>query len=510
MRTKNSIKNIIVALIGQIAGIILQFLTRRVFISMMSQELLGVNSVFANLLAVLSLAEMGIGSAITFSLYKPLAEHDNNQIASIMTFYKHVYRIIAIVVLLFGAAIIPFCPLIIKEKIDGLLMYYVLYLTSSVVSYLCAYKRTLIIADQKSYISSIYRYSYIVILNITQILLLKRYQNYAYFLIAQIILSLLENILISIQATRMYPCLKDRAEPLDKTKRKSFYKNIKALLMHRIGSIAVGNTDNILLSAIVNVNAVAIYANYKLVFSGVNTIMNQVFSSVTASVGNLVAEKDKQYVYEIYKTLLWSIMCVFGLISICMICLFNDFISLWVGKQFVESLDYVLILVVHFYISGMREPTNVFKNALGLFWNDRYKALIEAIMNLILSIVFGVLWGAKGIFMATIISAIFVPFWIEPFVLFKNYFRNPLINYFKFVLKNSAIFSLIGYAIYLLMRRYSVISWTHFFLKTGACLILTGILTLALFIRTPECKFVLNILYNLVLKHGHNKKMNGS
>lgn len=181
MRTKNSIKNIIVALIGQIAGIILQFLTRRVFISMMSQELLGVNSVFANLLAVLSLAEMGIGSAITFSLYKPLAEHDNKQIASIMTFYKHVYRIIAIVVLLFGAAIIPFFPLIIKEKIDGLLMYYVLYLTSSVASYLCAYKRTLIIADQKSYISSIYRYSYIVILNITQILLLKRYQNYAYF-----------------------------------------------------------------------------------------------------------------------------------------------------------------------------------------------------------------------------------------------------------------------------------------------------------------------------------------
>lgn len=504
MRTKNSFRNIIIALAGQSIGIILQFISRRVFIDMMSQDLLGVNNVFANLLAVLSLAEMGIGSAITFSLYKPLAEHDEAKIASIMTFYKYIYRVIAVVVTCFGALVIPFFPFIIKEEIDGLLLYYVLYLTSSVVSYLCAYKRTLIIADQKSYISSVYRYSYIVILNIVQIILLKQYQNYAYILIAQIVLSLLENILISMQADRMYPYLKEKAAPLERTEKKGYFKNIRALLMHRIGSIAVGNTDNILLSAIVSVNAVAVYSNYKLVFSGVNTIMNQVFSSITASVGNLVAEKDKQYSYGIYKALLLVILCVFGLISICMVSLFNDFIQLWVGKQFVESIDYVIILVVHFFISGVREPTNVFKNALGLFWNDRYKALIEAIVNVILSIVLGIAWGARGIFFATILSALLVPVWVEPFILYKHYFKRPLMDYFRFITKNVGIVLVIGIAVYFLLQHFYITSWLQLVLKTLVCLILTGVLMVIIFVRTTECKYFLNMVGNLISKYRKN------
>lgn len=504
MRTKNSFRNIIIALAGKSIGIILQFISRRVFIDMMSQDLLGVNNVFANLLAVLSLAEMGIGSAITFSLYKPLAEHDEAKIASIMTFYKYIYRVIAVVVTCFGTLVIPFFPFIIKEEIDGLLLYYVLYLTSSVVSYLCAYKRTLIIADQKSYISSAYRYSYIVILNIVQIILLKQYQNYAYYLIAQIVLSLLENILISMQADRMYPYLKEKAAPLERTEKKGYFKNIRALLMHRIGSIAVGNTDNILLSAIVSVNAVAVYSNYKLVFSGVNTIMNQVFSSITASVGNLVAEKDKQYAYGIYKALLLVILCVFGLISICMVSLFNDFIQLWVGKQFVESIDYVIILVVHFFISGVREPTNVFKNALGLFWNDRYKALIEAIVNVILSIVLGIAWGARGIFFATILSALLVPVWVEPFILYKHYFKRPLMDYFRFITKNVGIVLVIGIAVYFLLQHFYITSWLQLVLKTLICLILTGVLMVIIFVRTTECKYFLNMVGNLISKYRKN------
>lgn len=505
MRTKNSFRNIIVALVGQSMGIVLQFISRKVFIDMMPQELLGLNSVFANLLAVLSLAEMGIGSAITFSLYKPLAEHDKAKIASIMTFYKRVYRVIAVVVTCFGALVIPFFPFIIKEKIDGILLYYTLYLASSVVSYLCAYKRTLIIADQKSYISSAYRYSYIVILNVVQIILLKLYQNYAYYLISQIVLSLLENILISMQADRMYPYLKEKAAPLERMERKGFFKNIRALLMHRIGSIAVGNTDNILLSAIESVNAVAVYSNYKLVFSGVNTIMNQVFSSVTASVGNLVAEKDKQYAYSIYKALLLGILCVFGLISICMVSLFNDFIQFWVGEQFVESIDYVIILVVHFFISGVREPTNVFKNALGLFWNDRYKAFIEAIINVILSIALGIAWGARGIFFATILSGLLLPVWIEPFVLYKNYFKKPLTDYFRFILKNVVIVLLIGIVVYFLLQHFYVTSCLQLILKALVCLILTGILMLIIFGRTPECRYFLNIARNLISKYRRSK-----
>lgn len=303
----------------------------------------------------------------------------------------------------------------------------------------------------------------------------------------------------------MYPYLKEKAAPLERMERKGFFKNIRALLMHRIGSIAVGNTDNILLSAIESVNAVAVYSNYKLVFSGVNTIMNQVFSSVTASVGNLVAEKDKQYAYSIYKALLLGILCVFGLISICMVSLFNDFIQFWVGEQFVESIDYVIILVVHFFISGVREPTNLFKNALGLFWNDRYKAFIEAIINVILSIALGIAWGARGIFFATILSGLLLPVWIEPFVLYKNYFKKPLTDYFRFILKNIIIVLLIGIVVYFLLQHFYVTSCLQLILKALVCLILTGILMLIIFARTPECRYFLNIARNLISKYRQSK-----
>lgn len=505
-RTQNSVRNVSIALIGQCVGILLQFISRRIFIDMMSVELLGVNSVFANILSVLSLAEMGIGSAITFSLYKPLAKKQYNKINSIMYFYKWIYRVIACAVLGFGVLLVPVLPVIIKDNIPHLIIYYFLYLASTVISYLCAYKRTLIIADQKGYISSLYRYTYIALLNICQVVVLIKTHNYVLYLIVQIVLSFGENILISRKADKLYPYLKEKAEKLSSYEKKEYYKNIKALLMHRIGSVVVMNTDSILLSAIVNINAASIYANYKLVFSGLNTIMSQLFSSLTASVGNLMQEREKEHSYKLYRSIEVLICWIYGVISICLIVLFNDFIKLWVGNDFVEKMDYVILLILIFFINGIREPTNMFKSANGLFWNDRYKAVIEAVVNIILSILMGILWGTRGIFAATVISALSIPFWVEPYVLYKNYWRRNVAEYFSLVGRQVITVGIVGFIIFFLASLINVASWGMLIVKGVVCFSLANILFMFVLRKTPEFVQIISIFEGILLKIRKLKK----
>lgn len=504
-RTANSIRNITVALMGQMVGIILQFISRRVFVNAMSTELLGVNSVFANILSMLSLAELGIGSAITFCLYKPLAENDTSKISAIMDFYRWMYRIIAVVVTICGILLVPFLGIIIKDRIENLTLYYFLYLSSTVISYLCAYKRTLIIADQKGYISSIYRYSYIIVLNVIQIIVLLSFHSYSLYLIVQIILSLGENLLISRKADQIYPYLNATTAKLTDEEKRGYFKNIRAMLMHRIGSVIVTNTDSILLSALVNINAVAIYANYKLVISGLNTIMSQLFSSVTASVGNLLQGKDLKHAYNMYRTIETMTCWLYGVVSICLMVLFNDFVGLWVGERFTERQDYVFILIAVFFIYGVREPTNMFKNALGLFWNDRYKAIVEAVVNMILSIAMGKAWGARGIFIATIISAIMVPCWIEPYVLYKQYWKRKLSEYFLLLGRQITALILIGIFLSYIFSLVKVSSWGDFVLKAGICFFSTNILYIMFICRTSEFKQIVAIIRGMLVHVKSNR-----
>lgn len=492
MRTKNSIRNVIVALMGQIIAIFLSFVSRKLFIISMSETLLGVNSVFANLLSILSLAELGVGTAITFSLYQPLAEEDIESIQAIMNFYKQVYRVIAIIVAGLGTCFVPLFPYIIKESVPNLYLYYALYLSSTVISYLCSYKRTIIIADQKSYISSLCRNAYLVLLNIMQIIMLLLFKSYVGFLLVQIILSFLENIVISKIADKMYPYIKNKSVTLSREKKKRIYKDIRALMMHRIGSVIVTNTDSILLSALVNIKAAAVYANYKLVISGINTLLVQVYSSLMASVGNLLVGKNKKHSYEIYETIQMMTYWIYGTCSICLFVLLNDLIGIWVGKRFEETSCYVFVLVANFFILGVREPTNIFKNSCGLFQNDKYKALIESIINIILSLALGVKYGAIGIFGATLISCLGVPYWIEPYVLYKNYWKKPLIEYFKYSLKQMGIVVLIGILINYFASLINVTGWGMLIVKSIIIFAFTNIMFLIFYFRTNEFKLLAN------------------
>lgn len=440
-RSKNSIKNVSYALVGQAFGLIVSFVSRIFFINILGKEYLGLNGLFSNILSVLSLAELGVGEAIIFGLYKPLAEKDEFKCKMLMQFYKKIYIVVGLLIFVLGILITPFLNVFIKEipNINGISLIYLLFVINTSVSYFFSYKRNLIIADQKKYYVTIYRYLFFFIVNLLQIIYLLLFKDYIGFLIIQIIFTVLENITISKKADLLYPYLKDKKSiPLDEESKRQIIVNTKALMMHKVGGVAVSATDNIILSSFVSVSAVGIYSNYFLVTNALNVITSQIFSSITASVGNLFAIGNKNNQYSVFKKIDFLCYWIQCFTAACLITLFNPFISLWLGKDYLFNFEIVLILVINYYIYGMRKSVVTFKEAAGLFTADKWKSIIEGIINLIVSIILVNKIGIVGVFVGTLISSLLTCVWIEPFALFKYgfkikpfaYFNNYIIRFF--------------------------------------------------------------------------------
>ncbi|WP_034549894.1 lipopolysaccharide biosynthesis protein [Carnobacterium funditum] len=512
MRTANSMKNVAVVLVGQVLNILLAFGARIVFVRMLDVEYLGVNGLFTDVLSILSLAELGFGSAVIYGLYKPLAVKDEKKIKALMNFYAFSYKVIGFTVLTLGLGLLPFLNIIIKDSpnIPNLNFIYLLYLANSVVTYFYAYKRSLIIADQKNYIVTFYKSGFLFLATAVQVIVLLMTRNFVLYLLVRILFSVVENIFIAQKANKLYPFLKERnKEKLEKTDRKVIFKNIKALMYHRVGSVVVEGTDNILISSIVGIVWVGLYSNYSLILGAINSIVNQIFESVTASVGNLNAVENKEKSFDIYKVMLFINFWIFGFCAISLWILLNPFITLWLGAKYVMSQWIVALIVINFYIKGFRKTTLVFKDAYGLFWNDRYKPIAEASINLIASLILARSYGIAGILLGTLISSLTTVVWIEPFVVYKNGFKKSVSDYFK---------RYIGYGLAALTATIltSLASsfipeglFINFIYRVLLCVIIPNSFFLLVFSRTDEFKYVLAII-KVGLKRKKMAKVNTS
>ena len=313
-----------------------QFHCSHLFIRILGAEYLGINGLFTNIVTMLSLVELGIGPAIIFSLYKPLAENDIKKVQALMQLYKKAYTIIGFIVAVLGICITPFLHYFIKElpDISNITLIYVLFVINSAISYFFAYKRNLIIADQRRYVDMLYRYSFFSILNIMQIVFLYITGSYIIFLILQIISTLLENIVVARRADKMYPLLKQRKhEKLDLETVQEIKKNTGAMVLHKIGDIALNATDNIVISAKVGIIWVGLYSNYLLIITALNIMIGQFFTSITASIGNFGITEGKEKVILIFQKVLFANFWMYGLSGICLYYLFNPFIDLWLGEN---------------------------------------------------------------------------------------------------------------------------------------------------------------------------------
>ena len=497
MRIENSIRNITTSLVGQFINIALNFITRSIFIKILGTEYLGINGLFVNIISILTLAEMGIGSAIVYSLYRPIAEKNTYKIKGLMNFYNSAYKLIAIIILILGICIIPGIPYIVSSDIGNakIITIYVLFLINAVSSYLYAYKRSIIIADQKDYILSIYRNIFKIILNIVQVIILIISKNYIMFLLIQISITLLENIIVAKKANRMYPLLLERDDTkLDVVERKEIIKNVKALLYHKIGGVIVNSTDNILISIFVGISYVGLYSNYYLIIGALNMLIGPAFSALTASVGNLNVLETKEKSYKTYKLLLFINFWIAGFCSICLLVLFNPFISVWLGKEYLFNNYIVIAIVVNFYMLTIRRATLVYKDSFGLFWNDRYKPLIESVINIIISGILAPKLGIVGVFIGTFSSTLLAPFWIEPYVLYKYGFELPLKEFFKLFIKYTTIILIIAIITVFSCSFITEFSFINLILKIIICLLIPNIIFVIFFYKQSEFKDMTKII----------------
>lgn len=503
MRTNNSVRNILTSLVGQTLGILTSFVGRTIFINILGTMYLGINGLFSNILSILSLAEMGIGSAIIYSLYKPLAERDYKKINALMTLYAKAYKVIGITIFVLGISISPFLKFIIKDTPDipNLVFIYILFLMNTVVSYFFSYKRTLIIADQKSYITTVYRYGFYIILNIVQIIVLILTSNFIVFLSTQIIITLTENILISQKADKMYPFLLNKNnDKLDYNSKNEIVKNVKALMCHRIGGVVVSGTDNILISSFVGVEQVGIYSNYFLVVNAINIVVSQIFNAVTASVGNLNVNGSSEKSYDIYQKMLFANFWIAGFCSITLVEVLNLFIELWIGQQYLFNINLLLIIVINFYMALIRKTTLVYKDALGLFWHDRYKSIIEAIINLIVSIILVNKIGIIGIFIGTFISTITTAFWIEPYILYKYGFEKKFSDYLLKFIKYTSIILITTLVTHNICNLFNSTTWIVLVIKILICIVSINGIFLVVFHNDEKLKYFIILLKKCIDK----------
>lgn len=502
-RTENSARNASVAMCSRILAILGGFISRVVFTHTLSQEYVGINGLFNDILNVLALSELGVGTAITFALYKPIAEDDIERQKSLMRMYRNFYQGVGLIVLALGLFLIPFLGYFFKEQpqVEHLTLIYLIYLANSVMSYAFVYKRTLVDAHQLNYISVLYQTVSWFAQSVLQIGVLLLTRNFMLYVSVMIACTVVHNLCISAKADRMYPYLRDReVDRLPDVERKEIFRNIRAMFMHKISTVIVNSTDNLLLSALVGIRSVSCYTNYFLVIGSVRQVLTQMFSGITASVGNLGVESESGRVRRIFEAAFFLDQWVFGMAAVCLYQVLNPFVELFFGSQFVFPSGITLVLCINFYLTGMRQATLVFRDSLGVFWYDRYKSLVEAAVNLIVSLILGRWLGTVGVFIGTTVSIVTTSLWVEPYMLYKHRLKCSAGKYFL----RYALYAIVTFAVWfctdLLCRQ---ITGTLFAMCVGrliCCLLITNLVYLLLYHRTEEFLLLMRKAFGILRK----------
>lgn len=496
MRIEQASKNIKYSTITYIINNLLKFVVRLVFVRALPIEYLGINGLFTNLLAMLSLAELGVGPAIVYSLYKPLAEQDLETVKALMRLFQKAYTGIGVFIIVFGICVLPWLDWFIKgNSVTDIHWFYVIFLLNTGVSYFYSYKRNLLIADQKQYINSIYQSGGQIVLAVLQIIVLLVYPSYWLYIVLMLLVTVCENFAVAKKVDQVYPYLKDRTvKNLDVGIRKTIIKNVKAMIAHKIGGMAVFSTSNLILSKFVGLAAVGLYSNYYLVISAVNSFSSQFFASITASIGNLIAIESTSKKNKIYQVTEFTVAWQAMIVSCGFYVLLNQLIELWLGKRFLFDTVIVDCLIVNFYLMYMRKAVNTFKDASGLYWNDRYKPLAETVINLVASVYLTIHYGVVGVILGGIISTLLTCFWVEPYVLFRNSIDIKLKDYFKDYFKYTAVTFLTAvFSKWLYGKLFIEVTIINFVLGVVLCLLLSNTIWIVLFRKREEMKYLRNV-----------------
>ena len=506
-RTQNTIKNILWGNVSQIIGLIVKFISRTYFIHYLGQSYMGVSGLFANVLGVLSFSELGIGTAINFALYKPVAEKNTEKIKSLIALYKKAYRIIALVVFVIGIGLMPFLKFLIKDPgdIGNVNLYYLIFLFDTATGYLVTYKYALLSAEQKNYILTNITTVVTIITAIIQIAGMILYRSYLLYLLISLAVNLGTKVFNALYLDKRYPYLKQEAQPLDDSEYQAIKKNVGALIVHKIGDVCVHQTDNILISALISIEVTGRISNYNYVITTVTGFLSIIFGSVVASLGNLVALENKEKQYEIFRIYRFVGFWLYGFCAIAYFTLFQPFISIWAGAEWlVDDLTVALICLERYNI-GHRVVVNNFKSAAGVFQQDKWVAFGQAAINLIVSIVMVKLIGLPGIYVGTVVQGLLATA-VKPVILYRDVFEKPWAEYYIDSIKYLLV-ELLAAAVLFAIKSFIIPNATIFPIGRFVGMVMItaivpNLIFAAVFHRRDEFKYLKNMVNRKIMRKG--------
>ncbi len=428
-RVKNTILNSVVGVANYILIVIASFVVRKIFADRLGEEYLGLSSLFTSVITFLSLTELGIGSAMVFFLYKPIHDSDYQTVGKYLSFYKKAYLLIAGAILLLGTATAFVIPSFAQTTIrtDKVIVYFLLYTVNSSVSYLFAYKKSVLYADQNSKVVALVHGLTKISSNGVQILLLILTESFLPYVVSMIAFTLLDNAICAVYVNKRYPNIKIRVEErLSADERKNFFAKVTPVFLQNLCSTIVVSSDSIITSALFSVALVGLYSNYTLITQTLKTLYSQVFSAFTNSFGDLAISEEKSKCLQVYERTMFMAFFITCFCCVCFIVLIQPFIALFFGNSFVLPIEIAAAVCANYYFIGMNVPAVSVQNATGLHGKDTWVMIVQAVLNVILSIVLGKLMGLIGVVLATIISIAVCPFVSKDYVIYKYLFNAPV------------------------------------------------------------------------------------
>jgi O-antigen/teichoic acid export membrane protein len=485
-------------LLTQFITLVLAFTSRTIFIKTLGAEYLGLNGLFFNILNTLSLAEMGIGMAIAYALYKPIAQNDKEQIKSILAFYRKCYFFIGIFIIAVGCLMLPFLPYLIKGEVTvpvNIYNVFLCFLANSAITYFFAHKRTIIDETQNKYLTTSIDFAVNTIVSAVQIIILLLFKNYMAFLFARILGTVIDSVIIFIFANKRFPYIKEKAVFLSYAARKKIWSDVSILFFHKLGGVVITGTDFLIISAFVGIEAVGIYSNYTLIVGTVTMFCNLFITGADASIGNAIATLEKKEVYAVFRKMAFLIFCIGGISTVCLVNLLNPFIELWVGKDYLLSDSVIYVIVANFFLMQNRWLVNTFKFDAGIFRPDMYKPLVEIAFNLSLSIFLVRIYGILGVLIGTLANTFFINIWVEVFIAHKYIFATRIVRYLK--MYAAQIFALL---ISCVLSLY-INNFVELFAGKAAVSISTATTVYFLFFfKTEEFKYFVELFRRMVKK----------
>lgn len=499
-RSHNAKRNILWGIVNKVVVTVFPFIIRTLLLKVLGEEYLGLSSLFTSILQVLSLSELGFSVAMVYSMYKPIAEDDKDKICALLNLYKSVYRIIGGFIGIVGIILLPFLNHLIEGGYPqniNIYILYLIYLLNTVLSYwLFAYKTALLSAHQRSDIESNILTITNVLMNLVQIGTLILFKNYYLYIIWLPIFTLSKNIITSVIVKKLYPQYICKGR-IDKESLKLLKTQLFALMGHKVGAVVRSAADNIIISMNIGLTTVAVYNNYYSLLNAVGSILNILYTSITAGIGNSIIKENVTKNYEDFKMFSFINMWLVGWFSICFSCLFQPFMILWVGEKLLFPTSTMILFVIYFAVMYMRKIVNTYKDASGMWMADVAKPYVEAIFNLLANILLVRIWGINGVLIASILSMALICIPWEAHVLYKDYFKMNEVSYYLSLAKYIIINFVVGCFTYFICFLFSGIGVFSFILKFIVCIFIPNICFFIVYNKYSEFKKCIKLISNV-------------